>query len=157
MNRLKACAEPFVDKSPEDVIRRLLDEREKSTPRYAPSSHPVRQHERTPASRVPRERGILVEIDGRQIQAASVRDFYEQVLRLLVDHHSVQLARLLPFKTSKRRYLVADKPVHPSGNSFVVPVEYHGHYMEAHKDYENAVAHLGSLLRKLGLELKYLG
>jgi hypothetical protein len=28
--------------------------------------------------------------------------------------------------------------------------------MEAHKDYKNVVAHLGSLVEKLGLKLKYL-
>ena len=69
----------------------------------------------------------------------------------------VDLDRLLPFATSRERYLAATKPIHPTGNPFVVPVKYHGYYMEAHKDYKNAISHLGSLVAKLGLELKYLG
>ena len=157
MNRLKAHAEPFVDKNPEDVIRRLLDEHDNHMSRQKPSSQPLRQHERTPVSRVPRERGTVVRIGGHQFQAASVRDLYEKALRLLVDKYGVGLTRLLPFPTSSERYLVADKPFHPSGNPFIVPVEYHDHYMEAHKDYNNAIRHLRSLVKKLGLELEYLG
>lgn len=156
MNRLKACAEPFVDKDPEDVVRRLLDEHDSFSRKRAPSSHPLLQSARTPISRVPRERGTAVQIEGHQIQAVSVRDLYEQALKLLVGSHRADLDRILPFKTSHERYLLADKPIHPSGNPFVVPVEYHGYHMEAHKDYKNAVAHLGSLVEKLGMKLKYL-
>jgi len=75
----------------------------------------------------------------------------------LVEKCKVDLDRLLPFATSRERYLAATKPIHPTGNPFVVPVKYHGYYMEAHKDYKNAISHLGSLVAKLGLELKYLG
>ena len=156
MNRLKRCAEPFVDKEPEDAIRRLLDEHDNFSRKHAPSSDPLLQSTQIPTSRVPRERGTVVQIGGHQIEAVSVRDLYEQALKFLVGSHRVDLDRLLPFKTSRERYLLADKAIHPSGNPFVVPVEYHGYYMEAHKDYKNAVAHLGSLVGKLGLKLKYL-
>jgi hypothetical protein len=157
MNRLKACAKPFVDRDPEDVLRRLLDEHDKSGRKQSSSPRPWPQPERTPASRVPRERGADVQISGHRIQAVSVRDLYEQALRFLVDNHRAALVRLLPFRTSRQRYLVADKSTHPSGNPFVVPVEYHGFYIEAHKDYENAVKHLRAFVEKLGLKLKYLG
>lgn len=156
MSRLKACAEPFVDKDPEDVVRRLLDEHDNLSRMRAPSPGPRYQSGRPSIYRVPRERGTVVQIGGHQIQAVSVRDLYEQALKFLVGSHRVELDRLLPFKTSQERYLLADKPIHPSGNPFVVPVEYHGYCMEAHKDYKNAVAHLGSLVEKLGLKLKYL-
>jgi hypothetical protein len=157
MNRLKACVEPFVDKTPEDVIRRLLDEHDNSEHKHAPLTRPLRQPGPSPASRIPRERGLRAQVDRHQIQAVSVRDFYEQVLKILVNEHRVDLDRLLPFKTSHERYLLAAKPIHPSGNPFVVPVEYKGYCMEAHKDYKNAIAHLDSFVEKLGLTFKYLG
>jgi hypothetical protein len=154
MNRLKACARPFEDKDPEDVIRRLLNEH-KVASGHAPSLD-ILQSARTPISRVPRERGAVVQIGGHQIPAVSVRDLYEQALKFLVGNHRGDLDRLLPFKTSHERYLLADKPIHPSGNPFVVPVEYRGYHMEAHKDYKNAVAHLALLVEKVGLKLRYL-
>jgi hypothetical protein len=156
MSRLKECAEPFVDKEPEDVIRRLVDEHRNSKSKSPVSSDRLRPAA-PPPYRVPRERGVVVQIGDHRIQAASVRDLYDQVLRILVDKHKSDLTRLLPFKTSSERYLVANKPVHPSGNPFFVPVEYHGHYMEAHKDYKNAVKHLESLAKKLRLGLTYIG
>ena len=60
-------------------------------------------------------------------------------------------------RTSGERFLIALKPVHPSGKPFVVQVEYRGFYMEAHKDYKNAIAHLRILCNRLGLSLNYLG
>jgi hypothetical protein len=166
--RLKALAEPFVDTEPEHVIRRLLDSNEESLgngsrssdSRTAPQPIPLldRPQTRNTESRAPRERGATFDIDGRHIQAVSVRDCYEQVLKLLVEDHRPELDRLLPFKTSRQRYLVAKANVHPNGNDFVVPVKHHGYYMEAHKDYKNAIAHLKTLVAdKLKLPFKYLG
>jgi hypothetical protein len=157
MNRLKNCAEPFRDKDPEDVIRRLLDAHDCSGQKHEGANSSERQLERSPISRVPRERGAEVEIDNEQIRAISVPDLYKQALKLIVDKHGSKLKRLLPFATSGERYLVADKPVHPSGNPFFIPVEYDGYFMEAHKDYKNAVRHLLLLTEKLGLQLRYLG
>jgi len=156
MKRLKACARPFVDKDPEDVVRYLLDEHETLRSKIAWSSDLPHQSTQKSVSRIPRERGAIVQIGDHQIQAVSVRDLYEQALKFLVGGRRVDLRPLLPFRTSRERYLLADKAVHPSGNPFVVPVEYHGYYMEAHKDYKNAVAHLGSLVERLGMELRYL-
>jgi len=84
-------------------------------------------------------------ISDHQIQAVSVSvpDLHEQALKFLVGSRRADLDRLLPLKTSRERYLLADKPVR-------------GYYMEAHKDYKNAVAHLSSLVKKSGIELKYL-
>jgi hypothetical protein len=167
MGRLKAYAEPFKDKEPEDVIRRLLDERESSgggqrrpanrkgrsatedsmTPLLCPSTK----------SRVPRERGVTIEIGGRQIQAPTVRELYKQALTFLVDKHEGKLTQLLPFETSAQRYLVANKPKHPTGRDFVIPVPYHNYWMEAHKDYKNAIEHLGRLASKLNLSFRYVG
>jgi hypothetical protein len=164
LNRLKALAEPFVDREPEDVIRRLLDKHEQVRRNLAPSASLVGSLndmadlvERSTQSRVPRERGAKVEIDKQRIQAESVRDLYEQVLKLLVENYEAQLIPLLPFKTSGVRYLVAKNPVHPSGRPFVIPVDYHDYYMEAHKDYKIAIEHLAKLSKKLALQFRYLG
>jgi hypothetical protein len=158
MSRLRACAQPFVDKEPEDVVRRLLDEHEGSNGKQgSASSFRPQESERASISRLPRERGIVVQIEGHQIRAVSVSDLYKQSLKLFVDRHKSALEKFLPFSTSDRRYLVARDAVHPGGNPFVVPVEYHGYHMEAHKDYKNAVEHLRKLAKSLGLETKYLG
>ena len=166
LNRLKALAEPFVDREPEDVIRRLLDKNDRETRSLTPFTSiggpltdmaSTNTMERSTESRVPRERGTEVEIGKQRIRAVSVSDLYKQALRFLVENHEAQLTQLLPFETSRERYLVADKPVHPSGRQFFVPVEYHGYYMEAHKDYRNAIEHLGKLAKRLGLSFTYLG
>jgi hypothetical protein len=157
LERIKDLAEPFVDKQPEDVIRRLLNEHGVSTTK---DGHHARKDTRTSAAaqrisrRLPRERGIILELDGRRFQAVSVRDLYQQVLAFLVDDHGPKLAAVAPFKTSNRRYLLAKEPTHPGGNHFVIPVEYRGYCLEAHKDYKNGISHLGNLVRRLGLRLR---
>ena len=163
-NRLKNLAEPFVDREPEDVIRRLLDRNEPALRNGRAQGKlddqvaaPVPPHGLSPISRVPRERGATVQIGDRRINAVSVRALYEEALKLLVDKHASQLKSILPVKTSSERFLIALKPVHPSGNPFVVPVEFRGFYMEAHKDYKNAIAHLKVLCSRVGLTLTYLG
>ena len=60
------------------------------------------------------------------------------------------------FGTSRQRYLIAKRPVHPTGNSFVVPVECGGFFMEAHKDYTNAKRHLAKLVTRVGLTFRDL-
>jgi len=165
--RLQALAVPLVDTVP-DVVRRLLDHYERTSPEHkTPSSRasasasgplPVLVRERSVTGRVARERGATIEIEGHQIQAVSVRDMYEQAMRFIVDNgHSKRLKTLVPFRTSGQRYLIAERPVHPNGNDFVVPARYGGFYMESHKDYRNAVKHLGQLTSKLGLKLRYIG
>jgi hypothetical protein len=161
--RLKRLAEPFVDREPEDVLRRLLDRNEsffagdgthdKSETRLPASL----QESVSPISRVPRERGTTVQIGDNKIDAVSVRALYGQALKLFVDRHSSKLKSVVPLKTSGQRYLIALKPVHPSGKPFVKPVEFRGFYMESHKDYKNGIAHLRILCSRLGLPLKYLG
>jgi hypothetical protein len=165
MTRLKACAEPFLDKEPEDVIRRLLNEHENNgggqansrDRSYGAGTEDLMEMDGPKTkSRVPRERGATVEIAGRQIQGATVPDLYKQALALFVDKHEHQLRSLLPFRTSGQRYLVARERKHQRGNPFIIPVEHHGYFMEAHKDYKNAIEHLGKLARRLGLSFKYV-
>jgi hypothetical protein len=166
MTRLKAYAEPFKDKEPEDVIRRLLDECDRKGSGYSKHTNRRNRSETeevmtqlgsSTKSRAPRERGATIEIGGRQIQAATVPDLYKQSLTFLVDKHEDKLTKLLPFKTSAQRYLVANKPKHPGGNDFFIPVRHHDYWMEAHKDYKNAIEHLGRLASKLNVSFRYLG
>lgn len=159
--RLAALAHPFVDKEPADVIRRLLAEHDARSPKPVASTRAIEtpvETSRPVSTRIPRERGARVEISGHVITADSVRDLYEQVLRYLAGNGTLErLKPLLPFKTSSKRYLIAQKPVHPNGKSFVVPVEHRGLFMEAHKSYQTALAQLGHFLSKCGHTLRYLG
>ena len=159
--RLRKLAEPFVDREPEDVLRRLLDRNESALGGdNAHSKFEARLplHESLPPlSRAPRERGTTVQIGDRKIDAVSVRALYGQALKLFVERHSSKLKSVVPLKTSGQRYLIALTPVHPSGKPFVKPVEFRGFYMESHKDYKNGIAHLRILSNRLGLLFKYLG
>ena len=166
LRRLKSLAEPFVDREPEDVIRRLLDQIGKgqqigdnieSAKRGPNTGQTSSLESRSPNSRVPRERGARVQIGNNSIDAVSVRDLYEQALRFFVEHHKLQLQSVVPFRTSRERYLVAREPIHPGGNPFVVPVNFGDFHMEAHKDYRNAIQHLRALTERMGLTLTYFG
>ena len=89
--------------------------------------------------------------------AVSVRDLYNQVLGWLVDEKMIaKVESSLPHRTSKQRYLISKKPIHPNGNPFVVPVEYKGYFMEAHKNYENAMAGLKQLGKLGGFKVEYI-
>lgn len=158
--RLKAHAEPFVDHGPEDVIKRLLDEREANTTEVLVALKSTESPPRTGASattdhalprRMPRQRGVTVMLGDKQIEAETVRDLYLQTLQYLVENHLEILTRTTPLNTSSQRYLVAKKDTHPTDQPFVVPVEYEGFFMEAHKDYKNGISHLRKLARRLGL------
>jgi hypothetical protein len=108
--------------------------------------------------RSPRERGATVDIDGHVIRAVSVKEMYAGVLRYLLEAgYEKRLKSLLPFKTSSSRYLIAEKPVHPNGKDFFVPITYGGYCLEAHKSYKTGIEHLSQLVGKVGLKLKYLG
>ena len=151
---LKQCAEPFVDKEPEDTIRRALQFYSKNYGNRSPASSSSVAP--SPAiARSPRERGVLFELDGKHHEAATVSDLYEQILKFFVDNHETRLKGLIPFRTSSLRFLLATKPVHPSGREFVVPVKYRGYYMEAHKDYKNAITHAIKLANRMGVELRF--
>jgi hypothetical protein len=108
-------------------------------------------------TRLPRQKGIKVQIGKDNFDAESVTDLYTQVLEFLVESGFIEKLRpYLPYATSKKRFLISTEPRHPQGNSFVVPVEYEGYFMEAHKDYRNAVSSLQKLLPLCGLSVKVI-
>ena len=164
--RLQKLAVPFVD-TPASVIERLLDFYESHQKKDSPlSSEMDVKHSFTnnlgftndPSSRASRQRGVTVKIEEHTIKASSISDLYSKVLEYLyINDHFDRLKPLLPFATSRQRYLIAEKPIHPNGKGFVVSVEYKGFHMEAHKDYKNGISHLRKMLDECGLNLIYLG
>jgi len=93
-----------------------------------------------------RKKGVVVIINEKQFKAQSVRNLYLQILEFMVNQgYTDRIQSSLPFATSSKRYLLSREPFHPKGNAFVVPVEYNGYYMEAHKSYENAISALERL------------
>ena len=165
--RLQKLAVPLVDK-PSDVIERLLRHYEKTGSEASKvdtgvgastgskSSSLVR--EAIIAERIPRERGVTIEIDGHVIRAISVKEMYQETLRYLLDNgHSKRVKDLVPFSTSSLRYLIADRPVHPNRKDFFVSVKCGGYFMEAHKIYKTGIELLSQFIAKMGLKLKYLG
>jgi hypothetical protein len=172
--RLKALSSPLVPTLP-GVIAALLEHFEKTASKSSSEASdegelevsrttpPLRDH--SLSSRAPRERGTNIEISsgtiktkGHLIRAVTVPDLYEQWLRFVVDEGlSKSLKELLPFRTGSRRYLIAERPIHPKENPFFIRVSHRGFFMEAHKSYATAVKDLKRLTEKLGLTLKYLG
>jgi hypothetical protein len=106
--------------------------------------------------RFPRQRGIGIAIGTQRINAESVADLYEQVLRHFVDTGLIsELLPHIPFKTSSKRFLISRSPKHPADNDFFTPVNYGGFYMEAHKSYHTAINALGKLMTRAKLNLVY--
>lgn len=155
--RLQKLAAPLVD-TPASVIEKLLDFYDTQEDKDLPEIEVSGAHLPDDLSgRVPRQRGVTVQVDGQAIKAVSVPDLYDQILRFICDKgHIKKLKRHLPLATSSKRYLIATDPVHPNGKNFVLPVKYKGYCMEAHKDYKNGVNHLRKMLDLCGLSLSYL-
>jgi hypothetical protein len=165
---LRRSAEPYVDKTPDETLRRVLQsylavKEEKTMEHTVSTKEPHTDATKQPntpndaGKRAPRERGARVMLDGEVIVAGTVPDLFEQALKILVKKHRAKLEKLVPIKTSSARFLLAKAPKHPSGRSFVVPVEYDGFFMESHKSYEGAVASLQKLANQIGIPFKYLG
>ena len=91
-------------------------------------------------NRTPRQRGAIVEIGEKRFNVGSLADLYSQVLSFLDENGQLdRLKPYLPIATSTKRYLIANKPLHPNGKGFIRPVEYRGYFMESHKDYKNGI------------------
>lgn len=157
--RLKDLAGPLF--SIQDVIERLLDA--ENVPRGAQIDGNQSAHADSAVStalliRSARERGVSIKVDGEKISAISVPDMYQQVLQVLIGKKLMgKFDPLLPYKTSNQRFLIAKKAVHPQGNPFRSPVSFGGYHMEAHKNYENALRSLQSLMGRAAIPFEILG
>ena len=152
--RLEELARPFEDREPEDVIRRLL---EGGSVRNVAKPESHRTTSQPTVVRAPRERGVVVKLNGNMISATTVPDLCTKVMEFIYTKDLWdQFESLAPYKTSAKRYLFAKSPKHPQGNDFFVPLMYKNIYMEAHKNYETTIRQLGRLLSQLGITFEYV-
>lgn len=156
--RLQKYAVPLVD-TPASVIEKLLDFHDAQSGIGKPSNLNNTRKEREPnpdtflKDRVSRERGITIKIGDYAIKADSVSDMYSQVLQFLYEKKYLKNLEI-PLKTGTKRYLISKYPVHPSKKDFVIPVEFKGFYMEAHKSYDTAINDLRKMLNLCSLTLE---
>ena len=145
-----------------EVIRRLLDQLETDAAALPKTDPSVSQGSmasggRYLPGRAARERGARVRLGSETIQVDSVRDLFETVLRFVSKNGKRDLVKtLLPFKTSSQRFLISEKPIHPNGKPFFVPVQVGGFYMEAHKSYRTAIADLEDFLGHVKIPFQYI-
>jgi hypothetical protein len=153
LRRLETLGGPLF--TPSEVIERLLDQVASGDLSDGVSELGGPSHEVSRA-RPPRSRGVDLLISGHRITAVTVPDMYLQVLQWLVDGKRMdKVQSSIPFRTSKQRFLIAKSPRHPSGKDFVSEVQYKGYYMEAHKNYENALSGLKQFLEPHGYSVDY--
>lgn len=157
--KLELLARPFIDHDPIDVIRRLVDMAEREglaeQPSDEASPRAVARTRATGTRRAAHSGHLRIQVDGIVIDAASVPDLYHQTLSFLAERPVWSRIRgMLPWATSRKRYLASVRPVHPRGNAFANPVEHRGVYMETNRSHENAVRHLERFLREAGCAVK---
>lgn len=88
-------------------------------------------------------------VNGETVEGASVPDFYNAILEYLLQGN-IPISEFLPFSTGTKRYLIAEKPLHPGGNPFRAPIEQGALFMEAHKSRAQALKDVVRFLRKIG-------
>jgi predicted CopG family antitoxin len=152
--RLESLAIPFEDKEPGDVIKRLVDSQIQSNDVLLKGKEKM---ESEIITRAPRERGVVVELDGERITASTIPDLSKKIMIFIDDKGKwKEFEKLAPYATSSKRFLISDTPIHPNGNNFVVPIKYKDIYMEAHKNYDTAIKQLKRILDHLDIVLRYI-
>ncbi|MGE3465704.1 MAG: ADP-ribosylglycohydrolase family protein [Pyrinomonadaceae bacterium] len=132
-----------VDPSVAHRLEPFLDNR-------SPSDSVEAENDRVSEKRERRVRtAIVLDFCGVSLTAKNIPDLYGQVLRVLVDSGEINSLDL-PFATGPKRYLIARKPIHPSGQNFMAPVEYNSFFMEAHNNRTAAITNLEKLKNALG-------
>lgn len=150
---LASLARPFVDKEPADVVRRLVL-KEAGSGNESVSDTPVP----SVMTRLPRQRGAVVELDGHVVRADTVPELFKQVMEYLyANGHWSKVRAMAPYKTSAQRYLFSQTPKHPNGNDFFVGLQCRDLYVEAHKNYRVSIQQLTRFLRKCGVQMTYMG
>lgn len=127
-------------------------------PRASPTTHARdRSIDESLSDREPRERGATVRLGGKRIHGSTVADLYQKCFsEMLSGDKGDALRRLIPYRTSNRRYLIAKEPTHPHGREFFVPIKVEGFYVETHKNYQTAITQLAEIAKKLGITFEYL-
>lgn len=88
-------------------------------------------------------------INEKTFEAKNIPEMYKKALEYLVDARLLEEVSL-PIKTGEKRYILAKEPIHPTGKSFLSPVEYKGFFMEAHNNRTSAIAQLRKLIESVG-------
>ncbi len=94
------------------------------TPPHAPEPTLI------PAGEAAEETAMAVTVDDKLVSGATPRDFLEAVIRHLLAQGKLR-AEHLPVRTSQRKYLLAVRPLHPSGRKFVDPIQVDDLWIEA--------------------------
>ena len=96
---------------------------------------------------------LSISVNGTYLSGSTVPELYLSVLKHITAAE-IQLDHVLPFSTSKRRYLMSSEPKHPGGNNFVKPISFGGLVLEAHKSRGQALSDLIKLFVEAGLSAK---
>lgn len=96
---------------------------------------------------------LKVEIQDELIEGKTVPDFYEKVLKYLVDNELVT-SENVPFETGTKRYLIASSPIHQTDQPFRAPIDYGGFFMETNKGKPQAVKDLMRFLKANSIRVK---
>lgn len=97
---------------------------------------------------------LILVIDGHKIEGESVPKFYENVLEY-IETKNIITQMTIPFSTGNRRYLIAEKAIHPNGNPFRVPVwsKDESLVMEAHKSRAQALKDVTKLFVEANISI----
>jgi hypothetical protein len=97
---------------------------------------------------------LKISINNKKILGNTVKEYYMNILKYLVDN-KIPMDKILPFETGTKRYLIAKNPIHQKGNNFFAPIEYKGYYMETHKSIDSAATDILRFLDKLNVKITY--
>ena len=85
-------------------------------------------------------------INNTLIQGNTVREFYHNALKFIVDNIN-NIDQYIPFETGSKWYLIAKSNKHQNGADFYAPVQYKNYFMESHKSRERAIKDLAKFLK----------
>jgi hypothetical protein len=98
---------------------------------------------------------IAIKIDGKIIEAETVRNLFKLILKYIVDNKVISKIPL-PWGNSSKRYILSNEnpPIHPSGREFFYPEKYKGYTIETHYARERAISVVAALCDKFEIEFE---
>ncbi|MCY1073397.1 hypothetical protein [Archangium lansingense] len=94
---------------------------------------------------------LSLQINGRDVQAPTVRALLEQVWKEL-QAQNIDVSASVPFLIGKTRYLVSDRPFHANGKPFVIPIPLGGYVFEGSLTRAQALNEIIRFLEKSGVK-----
>lgn len=94
-----------------------------------------------------------ITINNTLLKGATVTEFYEKILKFIVDNN-IATTENVPYETSTKRYLIAKQPHHQRENPFRVPIEYKGYFMEGHKGSAQAIKDIMRYLKAINCDAR---